>query len=62
MMKRVKAHAIDALLPLGAVLALFVVLGACFDFYYEFNDDVLIKDIISGRYTGKSDGHSVQML
>ena len=37
MMKRVKAHAIDALLPLGAVLALFVVLGACFDFYYEFN-------------------------
>jgi len=62
MIKRLKAHATDVLLPIGAILVLFIVLGICFDFYYEFNDDVLIKDIISGRYTGRSDGHSVQIL
>lgn len=41
---------------IAALCALF------FDYYYEFNDDVLMKDILSGRYTGKPDGLNIQML
>ena len=62
MVRWLKKEALNSVLPLCAVLILFIILGIRFDFYYEFNDDVLIKDIISGRYTGTGDGHSVQML
>ena len=41
---------------------LFLVLSFGFDFYYDLNDDVLIKDIVSGAYTGTPDAHSIQML
>lgn len=40
----------------------FLLLRFVFDFYYDLNDDVLIKDILSGMYTGTADGHCVQML
>jgi len=46
---------------LGAVVML-IVLSFFFDYYYDLNDDVLIKDIISGAYTGAPDGHNIQML
>lgn len=46
----------------GFVTLLFVGLSFFFDFYFDLNDDVLIKDIISGTYTGTPDGHSIQML
>lgn len=42
------------------LLGIFVVVR--FDFYYELNDDMLMKDIISGIYTGRPDGHNIQML
>lgn len=38
------------------------ILGRCFNFYYELNDDVLIKDVLSGIYTGTPEGHNMQML
>lgn len=41
---------------------LFVIASLFFDFYYDLNDDVLIKDIVSGAYSGSPDGHSIQML
>lgn len=44
------------------VLALFLPIVFRFDFYYDLNDDVLIKDILSGVYTGRPDGHAVQLL
>lgn len=31
-------------------------------FYYDLNDDVLIKDILSGVYTGRPEGHTMQIL
>lgn len=37
-------------------------LSVAFDFYYDLNDDTMIKDIISGAYTGIPSGYSVQML
>lgn len=44
------------------LLLFFFVLFFFFDFYYDLNDDTLIKDILSGRYTGTPDGKNVQML
>lgn len=46
----------------GFVTLLFIGLSFFFDFYFDLNDDVLIKDIISGTYTGTPNGHSIQML
>ena len=42
------------------VLVLIPALG--FDFYYDLNDDMAIRDILSGAYTGTPDGHCIQML
>lgn len=32
------------------------------DFYFDLIDDVLMKDILSGAYTGTPAGHNIQML
>ena len=52
----------NSILALVMVVALFVFAGFFFDFYYDLNDDVMIKDILSGAYTGTPDAHSIQML
>ncbi|MCM1136196.1 MAG: hypothetical protein NC400_11565 [Clostridium sp.] len=45
-----------------AAAALLCVITACaFDFYYDLNDDVLMKDILAGVYTGTPEGHNIQM-
>ena len=41
---------------------LCVVIGIFFDYYYDLNDDVLMKDILAGVYTGVPEGHNIQML
>ena len=33
-----------------------------FGFYYDLNDDVMMKDIMAGVYTGTPDGHNMQTL
>ena len=38
------------------------IIGHFFNFYYDLNDDILIKDILSGAYTGTPDGHNMQMM
>ncbi len=53
---------LNSVLAFGLVVCLFALAGICFDFYYDLNDDVLIKDIVSGDYTGTPDAHSIQML
>lgn len=52
----------DRIIPLLCVLLLFGVAGVWFDFYYDLNDDVLIKDILAGVYTGTPESRNVQML
>lgn len=50
---------------LSAVLmtaVLFVPAAVRFDFYYDLNDDALIKDVLSGVYSGTPDGHTMQLL
>ena len=49
----------------GAVVytvLLVLLLSALFDFYYDLNDDTMIKDIVSGAYTGRPSGYCIQML
>ncbi len=56
----------QGLCRLGSVLifTLLLALGLAvsFDTYYDLNDDTVIKDIISGTYTGTPSGYSIQML
>lgn len=43
-------------------LLLALLLSVLFDFYYDLNDDTMIKDIVSGAYTGSPSGYCIQML
>lgn len=54
-----KQNFIWALLFL-TVLGVFLAIS--FDYYYDLNDDVLMKDILAGNYTGVPEGHNIQML
>ncbi|MFI3213114.1 MAG: hypothetical protein R3Y24_07205 [Eubacteriales bacterium] len=49
-------------LTLGMLAMVMIVASVCFDFYYDLNDDVLIKDILAGVHTGNPEGHVIQML
>ncbi len=44
------------------LLVLAIFLSIRFDYYYDLNDDVLMKDILAGNYTGVPEGHNIQML
>jgi len=50
------------IIALGVVILLGLCAGILFDYYYDLNDDVLMKDILAGVYTGKPEGHNIQML
>lgn len=52
----------DLLLSGLFVLMPVLLLTIRFDFYYDLNDDVLMKDILAGNYTGVPEGHNIQML
>lgn len=52
----------DLLWALLLTAALFIPLAVKFDLYYDLNDDVLIKDVLSGVYSGTPDGHTMQLL
>ncbi|MDD2969701.1 MAG: hypothetical protein PHT21_09080 [Lachnospiraceae bacterium] len=43
-------------------VVLIVITGILFDYYYNLNDDMLMKDLTSGLYTGTPEGHNIQML
>ena len=50
---------------IGALLLILVVLvftAVRYDYYFDLNDDVLMKDILAGVYTGTPEGHNIQML
>lgn len=52
------ADLIAALITVG----LICIIGILFDYYYNLNDDMLMKDLVSGLYTGRPEGHNIQML
>ncbi|MBQ0042585.1 MAG: hypothetical protein KBS85_04575 [Lachnospiraceae bacterium] len=52
----------DTLIALAVTVICALVGFLLFDIYYDMNDDILIKDILAGTYTGVPDGHNIQML
>ncbi len=52
----------DACLALGACLVIALAPCLRFGLRYDLNDDILIKDILSGVYTGEPDAHTMQLL
>lgn len=44
------------------IILLGIVIAFRFDYYYDLNDDLVMKDIVAGVYTGTPDGHNIQML
>lgn len=49
-------------LSLLVMAGIYAISALCFDFYYDLNDDMAIKDILAGAYAGVPDGHNNQML
>lgn len=52
-------NTILALIMLGICV---LVVGLLFDCYYDANDDIYIKNLLSGNYTGSPESHNIQML
>lgn len=52
----------NCIIMLMAMAVNIILLSFFFDFYYDMNDDVMMKDIMSGVYTGTPDGHNMQTL
>lgn len=44
------------------VICNVILLGICFDVYYDLNDDMMMKDVMAGVYSGVPDGHNMQTL
>ena len=53
---------VNILLALCITLITWGIVAVGFDFFYDLNDDVLIKDILSGAYTGTPSGYNNQMM
>lgn len=52
----------NLIIAIIAVVILMLFTGINFDCYYDLNDDVLMKDILSGAYTGVPESRNIQML
>lgn len=52
----------NQIIALGVTLLLFLFVAVRFDFYFDLNDDVVMKDILSGAYTGAPESRNIQML
>lgn len=53
---------INRLIAAAMVLLFFLMLSLRYDFYYELNDDMVIGDILSGKYTGVPEARTNQLL
>lgn len=53
---------VNILLALCIALITWGIVAVGFDFFYDLNDDVLNKDILSGAYTGTPSGYNNQMM
>jgi hypothetical protein len=58
--RRTKLHCMEAAAIVTA--AVWFLLSVLWDFYFDMNDDVLMKDILSGVYTGVPEALNIQML
>ncbi len=52
----------NCILTFAVIGAGALLMGFFFDFYYDLNDDTMMRDIMSGVYSGAPDGHNMQTL
>ncbi|MDE7427977.1 MAG: hypothetical protein K2N00_01670, partial [Lachnospiraceae bacterium] len=63
MLRREKTGKYDNCIAVGVVILFSALLmGIFFDFYYDLNDDTMMRDILAGVYSGVPDGHNMQIL
>ena len=53
---------VNRIIAVAAVIGMAIFLFGRFDLYYELNDDVVIKDILAGMYSGTPETRNMQML
>lgn len=51
----------NLIISIAVTLIMVTVIGICFDYYYQANDDITIKNILSGVYTGTPESRNIQM-
>lgn len=62
-MERDKRQGYENCILAFAVMAVSAFLMSFFfDFYFDMNDDTMMRDIMSGVYSGTPDGHNMQTL
>ena len=61
-MKQERNNLTCAGIALLCVAVIAVLIGMRFDYYLDLNDDVFIRAITSGAYTGTPEAHNIQML
>ncbi len=52
----------NRIIALVFAVLMCTIISVFFDYYYDLNDDVLMKDILAGVYTGTPNGRNIQML
>ena len=52
----------NCILAFAVMGASALLMGFFFDFYYDMNDDTMMREIMSGAYSGTPDGHNMQTL
>lgn len=63
MLHRERTGKYDNCIAVGvAILLNVLIMGLVFDFYFDLNDDTMMRDILTGVYSGVPDGHNMQML
>ena len=62
MNREIQGKVNNVICSLLVVLGVYTIVAYFFDFYYDINDDLLIKDILSGAYSGTPNGYTNQML
>lgn len=60
--KNKKEKITNALSGAMIVFLVFLIVSLRYDFYYELNDDMVIADILSGKYTGIPQAQTNQLL
>lgn len=61
-MSKIRKSCENWILPLLVVGISALLMGVVFDFYFDMNDDTMMRDIMSGIYSGTPDGHNMQTL
>ena len=63
MLRKEKTGQFDNCIAVGiAILLSALLMGLFYDYYYDLNDDTMMRDITAGIYSGIPDGHNMQTL